>query len=91
MSSLTPFLRSRYTGQRGFRDLQRSANVLYWVSFLVEILGNTALFATEDGWSATFAPSGPGCYKASICSFSDQVSLKLRKRAKDMKNKLAPA
>ncbi len=56
---------------------------------VVEILGNTEFLAGEGFWSAAFAASGSGCHKACCCPLPDQVSLKLRKRAKDMEDQLA--
>jgi hypothetical protein len=46
--------------QRGFGDLEGAANFQNWVSFIVEILGNTELFACQGFGSATFASSGSG-------------------------------
>jgi hypothetical protein len=48
-------------GTKGFGDLQRPANFLYWVFLLMEILGNTQLLAGEGFWPAAFFPSSTGC------------------------------
>jgi hypothetical protein len=77
--------------QRGFGDLERPANFQNWVSFLVEILGNTELFAGEGFWSAACFPSGSCCCQPCLSPLSNEVSLKLRQCAKDMKDQLFPA
>ena len=63
--------------QCGFGDFEGSANFRDRVSLLVEILGNTELFASEGFGSTALASSGSGCHKTCCCSFPDQVSLKL--------------
>src|SRR5918996_5033052 len=78
--------------QRHFRDLQCPANLRDWVTgIVIERLGNTALPRSEGFWPTAYSPSLSGCHKASICSFPDQISLKLSESTKDMENELAPA
>jgi hypothetical protein len=67
------------------------ANFRHRVPLLVEILRNTALFASEGFGSATVSSSGSRCCQSCLGSLPNGVSLKLRKRAKDMENELAPA
>jgi hypothetical protein len=76
--------------QRGFRDLERLANLRNQVVLLVELLGNTALFSGESFGSAAFPSSCAGCYQACGCPLLDQVSLKLCQCAEDMKDQLSP-
>jgi hypothetical protein len=59
------------------------ANFRNRVSFLIEILGNTQLFAGEGFGSAAFASSFSGNSKASLRPLSDQGSLKLCKSAEE--------
>jgi hypothetical protein len=76
--------------QRGFEDLERPANLRNQVMLLIEILGNTQLFTAEGFWPAAFSFSGSGSHKTCGCSLPNEVSLKLRKRAKDMGDQFAP-
>jgi hypothetical protein len=79
-----PFLGLDVPIQRGSRDLERPANLLNWVPFVVEILGYTQLFTGERFWPAASSSSGSGCTQSCYSSLPDQVSLKLRKRTKDL-------
>jgi hypothetical protein len=56
------------------------------VSLLVEILGNTTLFPGESFGSAAYSSSFSGSTQSCVGSFPDQVSLKLRKSTKDIKD-----
>jgi hypothetical protein len=58
---------------------------------VIEILGNTELFTSKGFWSAAASSSGSGSSQSCLCSFPCQVSLKLRKRAKDMKDQFSAA
>jgi hypothetical protein len=73
--------------QRGSGDLEGLANLRNRVSLIaVERLGNTESFAGEGFGSAAFPPSGSGRHKSCLGSLPNQVSLKLRKSAEDMKD-----
>jgi uncharacterized protein (TIGR02246 family) len=65
---------------------QRPAYLRNWLALLIEITGNPYLFDTEYFGSATSAPSGSCCNKPCLCPFPNEVSLKFRKRTKDMKD-----
>jgi hypothetical protein len=56
--------------QRGFGDLEGPANICNRVPLVVEILGNTELFAGKGLGSAAFPSSGSCCHKAGICPLS---------------------
>jgi hypothetical protein len=53
------------------------------VFLLIEILGNTQLFAGKGFGSAAFSPPRSSSNKSCLRPFPNQVSLKLCKRAKD--------
>jgi hypothetical protein len=77
--------------QCGFGHLKRPANFRDGMPFLIEILGNTELFAGEDFGSAAFPSSGSSWQQACGCPLPDQVSLKLHKSAEDMENEVSSA
>ena len=80
------FLPLDIPGQRGFGDLEGPANLQNWVSFIVEILGNSELFACQDFGSATSSSPSSGSTQSCLRPFPDQVSLKFSKSAEDMKD-----
>jgi hypothetical protein len=59
------------------------------VASVIELLGNAALLDCHGFRSAAFFASRSGCGESCLCPLLNQVSLKLRKRTKDMKNQLA--
>jgi hypothetical protein len=61
------------------------------VAGVIEFLRNAALLRCHGFGSATFFPSGTGSNKAGLGSFPNEVSLKLRQCAEDMKDQLSPA
>jgi hypothetical protein len=61
------------------------------VVLLVEITGNTQLLRGESMGSPASLASRSGCAEPGLCPLPNEVSLKLRKRAKDMKDQLSPA
>jgi hypothetical protein len=70
----------------GSGDLEGVANVQNGVAGVIEFPGNTAPLIRKGFRSAAFLPSGSSSNKACLCPFPNQVSLKLRKCAKDMEN-----
>ncbi len=75
--------------QRDLGDLEYPANFGNRVfRIIIEGLGNCQLFAGEGFRPATSSSSGSCSRKPCLCSIPDQVSLKFRKRTKDMKDQL---
>jgi hypothetical protein len=70
----------------GFGDLEHPANFRNRVLLLVEIKGNPYLFASQHFGSAAYSSSFSGCNKTCLSPLPDQVSLKPRKRTKNMKD-----
>ena len=72
--------------QGGFGYLERPAYLRNRVPFLIEISGNTCLFASQRFWPAADSSPLSGSYQSCVCPLPDKISLKFRKRAKDMKD-----
>jgi hypothetical protein len=78
--------------QRDFGYLKRLADILNGVLWIViERLGNSPLLRSESFWSPADSPSGSGSSEPRLCPFPNQVSLKLRKCAEDMKDQFSTA
>jgi hypothetical protein len=72
--------------KRGSGYLERPANVRNRVSFFIEIKGNAELSTGKGFRSPAFPSSGSRSCEARGCPLPYEVSLKLRKRAEDMKD-----
>jgi hypothetical protein len=87
LDRLVSFVSLESAIQRGSGDLERLANRGNRVLLIVvERFCNIELPCCQGFWSTTYSPSGSGSYQTCGCSFLDEVSLKLRKRTKDMKD-----